>query len=394
MSVKHDRQRRGRRRLVAVATALAAVLSATACVANVADTATARGKAAGQALQLKNGALNFDPSKYCGHKPMKVGNLTGFGGNTWTIEMQAVIAKFTTYCPNITSIETYDAQGDATKFNDTLNAWAAQGFNVAYATSNVFGSQTLPAFRRAQQIGLKIGVSNSPLGDAVVPKTVTASVVQDFADMGTRYVKFLDDAKADGPAKILLIGGTAGNTFDPLVVSEMQRAIRDTGANVQFLQDTPVVGNWDIAASAQAAASVISKYPQIDGLVLTNAAVASGVIRAFQNAGRPVPTIAGTGVTSGVVCDLIAARNDDPNINMLSLDASGNVPALALAKVIAAYQGISAPELGPDDAETYVKLATSVDTLQQQIPRCDPTLPADADPTMALTPQEINAAVR
>nr|WP_272919466.1 substrate-binding domain-containing protein [Amycolatopsis rubida] len=325
---------------------------------------------------------------------MKVGNLTGFGGNTWTVEMQAVIAKFKAYCPNITGIETYDAQGDATKFNDTLNAWAAQGFNVAYATSGVFGTQTLPAFRKAQQFGLKIGVSNAPLGDAVVPKSVTASVVQDFADMGTRFVKFLDAAKKKGTSKILVIGGTAGNTFDPLVVSEMQKAIRDTGAHVEFLQPSPVVGNWDIAASAQAAASVISKYPEIDGLVLTNAAVASGVIRAFQNAGRPVPTIAGTGITSGVLCDLHAARKKDPNINMISLDASGNVPALALAKAIAAYQGIRAPELGPDDAETYVKLATYVDTLNHQIPKCDPALPADADPTMALTAQEIAAAVK
>lgn len=389
------RRRLPRRRLVALTGLVAAAaLTVSGCVADVPETVAPQGKAAGQALQLVNGALNFDPTRYCGHKPMKIGNLTGFGGNTWTIEMQAVIAKFKTYCPNISEIETYDAQGDATKFNDTLNAWAAQGFNVAYATSAVFGTQTLPAFRRAQQIGLKIGVSNAPLGDAVVPRTVTASVVQDFADMGARFVSFLDEAKPAGPSKILVIGGAAGNTFDPLVVSEMQRAIRDTGAQVELLQDTSVVGNWDIAASAQAAASVISKYPEIDGLVLTNAAVASGVIRAFQNAGRPVPTIAGTGVTSGVLCDLAAARAKDPGINMLSLDASGNVPALALAKAIADYQGIPAPELGPADAETYVKLATSVDTLRDRIPACDPALPADADPTMALTPQEIAAAVR
>lgn len=358
------------------------------------DTATAEGLAAGQALHLENGALNFDPRAYCGDKPMKVGNITGFGGNTWSLEMQAVVAKFEEYCPNISVLETYDAQGDVTRFNSTLNAWAAQGFDVAYATSNVFGPQTLPAFRSAQQLGLRLGVSNAPLGDAVVPTSVTASVVTDFDDMGRRFAQFLDEAAPDRTSRFLVIGGPAGNTFDPEVVDAMKTVISDSGIDAELLQDHPVVGNWDLAASSQAAASIISTYERIDGIVLTNAAVASGVIRAFQNAGRPVPTIVGTGITSRVVCDLVEARRADPNVHMLSLDGSGNGPALALAKTIAEFQGIEAPELGPDNAETYVRLATYVDTLGGVIPECDPSLPADADPTMALTAEEIAAAVR
>jgi len=396
MNVKNSRGLGGPRRSIIMSALAAAALSLTACTASTGanDSSESEAKAAGQALQLKAGELNFDPAKYCGDKPMKIGNMTGFGGNTWTLEQQAVIEKFRTYCPNISEIQTYDAQGDATKFNNTLNAWAAQGFNVAYATSGVFGSQTLPAFRSAQQAGLTIGVSNASLGDSVVPTTVSASVVQSFDDMGGRFVKFLDDAKPTGTSKVLLIGGTAGNTFDPGVIDAMKKSINDTGADVELLQDNSVVGNWDIAASSQAAASVLSTYPEIDGLVLTNAVVASGVIRAFQNAGRPIPAIAGTGISSGVVCELVAARQSNPDINMMSLDATGNVPALALAKAIAAYQGIDAPELGPNDAETYVKLATYVDTLNGQIPECNPSLPADADPTMALTPEEIIAAVK
>lgn len=398
MSIKDIRGPGGHRQPIAIATALlAATVGLSGCTASTAtsaDSSSVEGKAADQALQVKIGELNFDLTKYCGDKPMKIGNITGFGGNTWTLEQQALVEKFKTYCPNITEIQTYDAQGDATKFNNTLNAWAAQGFNVAYATSGVFGTQTLPAFRSAQTAGMTIGVSNASLGDDVVPTTVAASVVQSFTDMGSRFVKFLDDAKPQGTSKVLLIGGTAGNTFDPPVLAAMKKSIDETGADVELLQDIPVVGNWDIAASTQVAASVLSTYPEIDGIVLTNAVVASGVIRAFQNAGRPIPAITGTGISSGVVCELTAARQTNPNINMMTLDASGNVPALALAKAIAAYQGIDAPELGPNDSETYVNLATYVDTLNGQIPECDPSLPADADPTMALTSAEINAAVR
>lgn len=143
------RSRWGRRPklLAASVVGLAMVTALATRTAQVPDVAALDGAAAGRALQLENGALNFDPRAYCGDEPMKVGNITGFGGNTWSLEMQAVVTKFEEYCPNISSLETYDAQGDVTRFNSTLNAWAAQGFDVAYATSNVFGPQTLPAFR-------------------------------------------------------------------------------------------------------------------------------------------------------------------------------------------------------------------------------------------------------
>lgn len=209
----------------------------------------------------------------------------------------------------------------------------------------------------------------------MVPTFVTASVVTDFADMGRRFVAFLDEASPEQTSKFLVIGGPAGNTFDPGTIDAMRTTIADSKAEVELLQDHPVVGNWDVAASSQAAASIISTYERIDDIVLTNAAVASGVIRAFQNAGRPVPTIVGTGITSRVVCDLVEARRTDLKVNMLSLDGSGNGPALALAKAIAEYQAIEAPELGPNDAETYVRLATYVDTLEGMIPDCDLTLP-------------------
>lgn len=353
----------------------------------------ATGAAVADAIQLKAGELNFDPTKYCGDKPMKVGYITGFGSNTWSVTAKAVIDKFKDYCPNITELEYYDANGDVTKYNNTLNAWAAQGFNVVYAFDGTFGTQTLPAFRAAQQAGVKIGVANIPLGDDVVPDTVTASVVQDQDDMAAQYVKFFDDAKKDGTSQILLIGGTPGNTLDPGLIKRMKANIEETGADVKFLQDSPIVGNWDIAASAQAAAAVIPKYKNIDGVLLTNAAVAPAVMRAFQSAGRPVPAIGGTGITSGTICEVEKVRKSDPNVQMLSLDATGNSGPIALAKAMAAFQGIDESELGPDDVETYVRLAPYVDTLNGQMPECDSSLPADADPTMALTTDEIAAAV-
>lgn len=384
------------RRLAGGTAALALAISLSACTADAGDPAAApeRGSAADQSLQIEIGKLNFDPAKYCGDKPMRIGNITGFGGNTWMVEVRAIIDTFKEHCSNISEIQYYDANGDVTKFNSTISAWAAQDFDLIYGFTGTFGSQTMPAFKEAQKAGVKIGVSNVSLGDAAVPESVTASVVQDIDDMARQWMEFFDSAKTEGPAQIVMIGGTAGAPLDAAIVASMKRQIKETGAEVTFLQDEPLIGNWDVAESAKAIASVIPKYKEIDGVLLTNAVATPAVVRAFENAGRPIPALGGTGISSGAVCEVAKVRAKNPEVQMLSLDGTGNVGPLALIKAIASFQGIDAPELGPTDAETYVKLAPYVDTLNDVFPACDAELPADADPSMALTKAQVLAAVK
>lgn len=397
----HTRQRAGVRRtaLTSLAGAAALALALSGCASGSGGspgpttTTQTGGSVPGHDLQMEVGKLNFNPEKYCGDKPMKVGILTGAGSNPWGVAVRAILEKFDTFCPNISEIQYYDANLDVTKYNSTLNAWAAQGFNVVWANNGFFTTQSLPAFRAAQQAGVVIGSSDISLGEGVVPGTVTANVVSDLREVAGQYVKFFDGAKPEGTAKILLIGGTPGNATDPKMIQDMKDIIDETGADVEFLQDEPIVGNYDIATSAQAAASIIPKYSEIDGVVLTYAAAAPAVLRAFTNADRPYPAVAGTGSTSGALCEFTELRAQEPTLQMLTFDGTGNIPALALIKAIATYQGIDAPELGPTDADTMVRLVPSVDTLNGVEPSCNPDLPSEADASMALTPQELIAAL-
>ena len=385
---------------LAIGLVAAAALGLTACGGDDGSSAGGTGTAAGQGtadsssgsekpIELKIGELSFSMEKYCGTKPMKIGLLDGFGGNTWRLQVRALNEKFRQVCRNVTDVRYYDANLDAQKYANAVSSWAAQGFNVVYAYPD-FGPLSVPAFRQAQQQGLKVGTSNSPIGDDVVPSAVAASVVENFDDAAQKFVKFMDDA-TEGTAKILLVGGPASNSQDPAIIAAMRKAIQSTGADVEFLQNNHVVGNWDTAATAKAMAAAVGKYRQIDGVVDTYMATAPAVIRAFKGADRKLPAIAGQGMTNRVVCQLHEELKSDPGFNMFSIDASGNAPPLALAKAIASYQGISAPELGPSDKPTYFNMPVYVDTLTKQIPKCDRSLPPDADLSMALSPQEIAA---
>ena len=79
---------------------------------------------------------------------------------------------------------------------------------------------------------------------------------------------------------------------------------------------------------------------------------------------------------------------------MFSLDGSAQQAALALAKGMAAYQEIEAPELGPTDEPTKANYKVYIDTLNNLLPPCEKSLPGGADLSTALTKPEIEEVVK
>ena len=338
--------------------------------------------------QLAVGELNFDMKKYCGEKPTRVGLLDGFGGITWRVQVRALNEKTLHECPNVTEIKYYDANGDQEKYNSTLSAWAAEGVNLVEAFPD-FGAASLPAFRAAQKKGVIIVTDNSLPEGAKIPEDLTAAAIPDYEAGAREWVEFLDEA-TKGTAHIVMIGGPPGAAVDLIYLKEMQKAIEETGADVEFLDDEPIPGYWEAAKTQQATSAVISKYPNLNGIVSTYTALIPAMTRAFDAANKKLPTIVGQGISNEVTCNLIKIREgEDPNFNMMSLDSTGNLPPLALAEGMAAYQEIEAPELGPTDAPTVTNLSTYIDTLKGDIPKCYPSVPPGADLSMALTPEEV-----
>jgi ribose transport system substrate-binding protein len=343
---------------------------------------------------LKIGELTFDPTKYCGDKPAKVGIIDGFGGNAWRVQNRAMEEALLKKCPNVTEVKYSDANLDPEAYIGTLGSWAAQGVNVIAAYPD-FGQATVPAFRAATQQGVFVGTPVSLPGNAKVPQDLASAVIPNFAQEGAEWVDFLDKA-IDGPAKVALIGGPAGNSFDPIMLEAMNNAIKKTGADVEFVEPDPVVGNWEAAKTQQATAAMINKHPDINGLVMTYAAAIPSAIRAFEAAGKPLPAFVGQSSSNELVCEvqkLVSQRDKNPGFALLSHDGSGNIPPITLFKALAAYEGIDAPELGTTDDWTIVNMARYIDTLKGDVPKCYDDLPGGADMSMAMTPEEVAAAV-
>jgi ribose transport system substrate-binding protein len=348
--------------------------------------------AEGEYGQLEIGELNFDMSKYCGEKPTVVGAIDGFGGNTWRVETRALIEKTAKECPNVSEVKYFDANLDPEKYNSTISAWAAQGVNVIVAFDD-FGQSAVPAFKAAQLQGVKVVTDNAIPGNAKIPTDVTAAVIPDFEKGGTEWVEFLNEA-TNGKGKIALIGGPAGNLFDTPSQEAMEKAIEETGAGIEFVESEPVVANWELAKTQQATAALLNKYPDLDGVVLTAMFAAPAVNRAFEAAGKPLPAIAGQSSSNEVICEIHEKQQKDPNYNVFSLDGSAQQAALALAKGMAAYQEIEAPELGPTDEPTKANYKVYIDTLKNMLPPCEKSLPGGADLSTALTKSEIEEVVK
>ena len=102
---------------------------------------------------------------------------------------------------------------------------------------------------------------------------------------------------------------------------------------------------------------------------------APAVNRAFEAAGKPLPAIAGQSSSNEVICEIHEKQQKEPNYNVFSLDGSAQQAALALAKGMAAYQEIEAPELGPTDEPTKANYKVYIDTLKDMLPPCEEALP-------------------
>jgi ribose transport system substrate-binding protein len=379
----------------------AAALLLTACGTGGSNSASSGGNDSGSSssqsasaagadspLKILAGKLNFDFADYCGDKPVVVGILDGYGGNAWATGKSALVRSLAESCPNVTDVKYADANGDVQKYISAINSFVAQGVNVI-ETFDYMGQPTVPAFKAAQQHGVLVGNANALPGNGKVPTDFTSVVVPDFDGNAEQWVKFLTQA-TDDKGKIAYVGGPAGNLFDGPQLEAVQKAIKDQGSGIEIVTPEPLVGAWDPATTQQVVAGLLQNNPDVNGIINSYTATGPAIVRAYEAANVPLPAMTGQSSSMELVC--LAADNKD--IKLQSLDGTPNLHAIDLAKLLAKWSGMDAPELGPTDAYTTVTLADYINTEDDIRPECDKSVPPGADFSAALSPDELSAALK
>jgi ribose transport system substrate-binding protein len=338
-------------------------------------------------LKTLVGKLNFNFADYCGDKPVVVGVLDGYGGNAWATGKSALVKSLAESCPNVTEVKYADAGGDVQKYIAAINSFVAQGVNII-ETFDYMGEPTVPAFRTAQQRGVLVGNANALPGSGKVPTDFTSVVVPDFDENAKLWVEFLTKA-TDDKGRIAYVGGPAGNLFDAPQIAAIEKAIAEQGSGIELVTKEPLVGAWDPATTQQVTAGLLQTDSDIQGIINSYTATGPAVVRAFQAADLAMPAMTGQSSSMELVC-----LAQDYKGELQSLDGTPNLHALDLAKLLAKWSGIDAPELGPADAYTTVPLADYINTVEGTVPECDTTVPPGADFSTAMDPAELAAALK
>ncbi|WP_344742876.1 hypothetical protein [Streptosporangium vulgare] len=131
---------------------------------------------------------------------------------------------------------------------------------------------------------------------------------------------------------------------------------------------------------------LLTKYPTIDGVITDSGDASLGGIRAFLQAGRPLPLWTANDL-NGFACAWKDNSGKQPNFQTVTVSSRTWIIRLALRKAVAAHQGIK------NDEPEIINIPIFENTLDKsKLPKCDPSLPASAILSSELTPEQLKQA--
>ncbi|WP_431908650.1 substrate-binding domain-containing protein [Amycolatopsis thermoflava] len=321
-------------------------------------------------------------NQLCGDRPVKIAHVAGFGGNSWRRITQAELTDELSACPNV-ELEYTQTDGDLQKYITAINSYVAQGYD-AIVTYDDFGSQALSALRNAHKAGVVVVPYIADPGGKV-GTDYDGYVQYNFATEGEQMAKWLQPQVQPG-AKLLFTGGLPGGSPSTVALYDgIKKTAGELGNPFTFLTDAPQPSGWDPAVNQRAMAGALAQYPQIDAIASDYGVADLGGLRAFVNAGRPIPPLATSASDNELGCFWLQHKDANPKFQLLTLDGTTTVVRIAARKAMAALNKL------PDNEPEQFNLNTFVDTVNGKLPTCRTDLPPDADLSSSLSPDKLKA---
>lgn len=322
-----------------------------------------------------------DITSMCGTKPMRIALIDGFGGDTWRKITHAEFLDEASKCANITDVKYVEAGGDQQKYNGDINSFVAQGFDAILAFTD-FGDAALPAYRKA----FKDGVTMVPYFSDISGEAgtdYTANTYQDQFHVGGIWADWFGKSLG-GKGNVVLLGGVPGAASSKVFMDGFKDGLKKY-PGLKLLDENYVVTNWNPADAQKAVTGLIAKYPQIDGIATDYGVTALAAIKAFEQAGLPVPAQATLASNNDINCKYLAAKKDGKAWKYLTLDGTVRTVRFALRKAVAAFQGTENSEPSGVIPYVYADSEAGID------PKCSADAPPDADLSSGLPDDKLKA---
>lgn len=260
---------------------------------------------------------------------LAIATAVAFGGGVAEAEEGRSVALFTGTCANpirttwqaqaeyeiqqkyadvVSNVEWFCAQGDVNLGISQIKSIAARGFDAAVIESD-WGGALLPAIKDAARAGVKISIFLIPVGGELGKDYV--NVVQSgFDKLGENAAEFFIK-KLNGKGTIIGLGGPPNNTWDTPQIEAMKRVFAERAPNIKYL-DTGWA-DWNPATSAQAMGTLLSKYPEIDGVWSMEATTLIPILNQFIAHNRKPPAFYGFD-TNGLAGQYLDLKKKYPSL--------------------------------------------------------------------------------
>lgn len=334
------------RKVLALGLSAAMVLSMTGCGGSTAaDTTTAAATAAATTAAAATEAKTEDTAG-SGGEGYVVALCNYSIGNSWRAQMEQEF---------VAEAEKLKAAGTVSEYyitnsNEDINKQISDMQDLitkkvdAIVITAASPTALAPVVEEAAEAGIKV-VS---FDNVVETDEQVATVGIDETEFGRIGAEWLAD-KLGGKGKIVVLNGVAGTATD---------SARWGGAEEVFKQypDIEVLGSanagWDYAQGKAAMESMLSAYPEIDGVWSQGGAMTQGAIDAFIAAGRDLVPMTSEG-NNGAIRAWI--ENSDKGLSCIAPSNPTYTSAEALRTVIKALNGEDVPSQVTMEIETVTE---------------------------------------
>ena len=174
-----------------------------------------------------------------------------------------------------------------------------------------------------------------------------------------------------GQGKVVFLGGTPGNLQSQAELEGIKKVFASY-PKIELLGGGPVDTNWDPAETQKVVSGLLTRYPEIDGIMSDYGGGSVGGIRAFINAKRTLVPWAANDANE-FACLWQENKATNPGYEMMTVSSRTWLVRVALRKAVAKAEGL-------DDSEpSIINVPIVEDSTNPKLPpKCDPSLPPDA----------------